>query len=481
MSDIPASHASAVGAELSAPVPGERHPLHPDDPVIYPGVTIASMTDRICAIALRERAFLWWWIAFVPCSALTLLLVLSILWLFYEGIGIWGVSWPVAWGFAILSYVWWIAIASGGTIISALFYLARVEWRTSINRIAESMMLFGAAAAGVYPILHLGRPWFAYWLFFYPNTMTLWAQFRSPLLWDFWALYTYVLTSVLFWYFGLVPDLATVRDRANSRIKQVIYGFFALGFRGTSRQWKRLKATYAVMAAIMAPVVVSIHSIVGLDFAGGATVGWHSTEFPPFFVFGALLSGFAIVILLIVPLRRLLRLEDMITGRHFDVLCKLLLTSSLCLAYGYLMDVFTTYYGGDRAERVMFTERIFGYYWPVYWGTILFNVSLPQLMWFRRLRMSQILVALICLGVVVGMWLERYEIVVTSLHRPHLPSSWGVFHGTVWDWATLLGTVGMFLSGILLAVRYVPIISMHEMRSLIGRSQARAAPRERRR
>jgi Ni/Fe-hydrogenase subunit HybB-like protein len=478
MSDIPTSGSTAIGADLAAPLRGETRALHPDDPVIYPGVTIASMTDRICAIALRERAFVWWWIAFVPCSALTLLLVLSILWLFYEGIGIWGVSWPVAWGFAILSYVWWIAIASGGTIISALFFLVRVEWRTSINRIAESMMLFGAAAAGVYPILHLGRPWFAYWLFFYPNTMTLWAQFRSPLLWDFWALYTYVLTSVLFWYFGLVPDLASVRDRATTRAKQVVYGFFALGFRGSSRQWKHLRAAYAIMAAIMAPVVVSIHSVVGLDFAGGATVGWHSTEFPPFFVFGALLSGFAIVILLVIPLRRLLRLEDMITGRHFDVLCKLLLTSSLCLAYGYLMDVFTTYYGGDRAERVMFSERIFGYYWPVYWGTILFNVSLPQLMWFRRLRMKQTLAALICLGVVVGMWLERYEIVVTSLHRPHLPSSWGLFHGTFWDWATLFGTVGMFLSGILLAVRYVPIISMHEMRSLIGRSRARAAAAE---
>ena len=294
--------------------------------------------------------------------ALTLLLVVSILYLFYAGIGIWGVSWPVAWGFAILSYVWWIAIASGGTIISALFFLVRVEWRTSINRIAESMMLFGAAAAGVYPVLHLGRPWFAYWLFFYPNTMTLWAQFRSPLLWDFWALYTYVLASVLFWYLGLLPDLASVRDRATSRPKQMIYGLLACGFRGSSRQWQHLHAAYGVMAAIMAPVVVSIHSIVGLDFAGGATVGWHSTEFPPFFVFGALLSGFAIVLLLVIPLRRLLRLEDMITGRHFDVLCKLLLTSSLCMAYAYLMDVFTTYYGGDRAERVMFTERMFGYY-----------------------------------------------------------------------------------------------------------------------
>ena len=248
----------------------------------------AAMTDRICAIALREKAYLWWWIAFVPSMALTLLLLVAIGYLFYAGIGIWGVSWPVMWGFAILSYVWWIAIASGGTIISALFFLVRADWRDSINRIAESMMLFGAAAAGIYPILHLGRPWLFYWLFFYPNTMTLWAQFRSPLLWDFWALMTYVLASVLFWYFGLIPDLASVRDRATTPVKQRIYGVLACGFRGTSRQWQHMRAAYGVMAAIMAPVVVSIHSIVGLDFAGAATPGWHSTEFPPFFVCGAL-------------------------------------------------------------------------------------------------------------------------------------------------------------------------------------------------
>lgn len=446
-----------------------------DDPVVSPDVTAASMTDRICAIALREQAPLWWWIAFVPSLVLALLLVASIGYLFYAGIGIWGIDWPVMWGFAILSYVWWIAIASGGTIISALFFLVRADWRDSINRIAESMMLFGAAAAGIYPILHLGRPWLFYWLFFYPNTMTLWAQFRSPLLWDFWALLTYVLASVLFWYFGLIPDLASVRDRATSETKRRIYGVLACGFRGSNRQWKHLRASYAVMAAIMAPVVVSIHSIVGLDFAGAATPGWHSTEFPPFFVFGALLSGFAIVLLLVILLRRSLNLEDLMTGRHFDVLCKLLLTSSLCVAYAYLMDIFTTFYGGDRAERVMFLERLFGSYKDVYWGALIFNCLVPQLLWSRRLRVHQPTIVLICLGVVVGMWLERYEIVVTSLHRPHLPSAWGNYHGTFWDWSTLLGTVGLFLCGILLSLRYVPIVSMHEMRSLIAERRAVAS------
>jgi molybdopterin-containing oxidoreductase family membrane subunit len=445
-----------------------------DDSVIYPTVSMASLTDRICAIALRERAFAWWWVAFVPSMALALLLVVAIGYLFYAGVGIWGINWPVMWGFAILSYVWWIAVASGGTIISALFFLVDADWRNSINRIAESMMLFGAAAAGIYPILHLGRPWFFYWLFFYPNTMTLWAQFRSPLLWDFWALFTYVLASVLFWYFGLIPDLASARDRATSRVRQRIYGVFACGFRGSSRQWKHQRAVYGVMAAIMAPVVVSIHSIVGLDFAGAATPGWHSTQFPPFFVFGALLSGFAITLLLIIPLRRLLALQDMMTGRHLDVLCKLLLMSSLLVSYAYLMDAFTTFYGGDRAERVMFLARVFGPYKPVYWGAMLFNCLLPQLFWFKRLRTYTPVIIPLCLGVVVGMWLERYEIVVTSLQRPHLPSAWGSFHGTFWDWATLLGTVGLFLSGILLSVRFVPIVSMHEMRTLIARQRAEA-------
>jgi Ni/Fe-hydrogenase subunit HybB-like protein len=422
-------------------------------------------------VALRDRAFFWWWIAMAPSAALLGVLVGAVLWLFYEGIGIWGVDWPVMWGFALIGYVWWIAIASGGTFISALFYLTGAEWRNSVNRIAESMTLFGAAAAGIYPILHLGRPWLFYWLFPYPNTMELWPQFRSPLLWDFWALYTYVLASVLYWYFGLLPDLATVRDRATGRVRQRIYGFFAMGFRGSSKQWRHYHATYGIMAAIMAPVVVSIHSIVGLDFAGAATVGWHSTEFPPFFVFGALLSGFAVVLLIVIPMRRLMRLEDFITGRHLDVLCKLLITSSLLLGYAYIMDAFTTYYGGDPADIRMFGVRVHGIYMPVYYGAILFNILIPQLLWIRPLRMRQPVVILISLGVIVGMWLERYEIVITSLHRPHLPSSWGIFHATFWDWATLAGTVGLFLSGILLSLRFLPAISMHEMRSLIAKQR----------
>jgi molybdopterin-containing oxidoreductase family membrane subunit len=464
MTDIPDSH--SLIPESSA---GDFRSPRADDPVVLPGRTNQSMTDQICAIALREHAFLWLIVAMSVALLLTGVLVAAILWLFYSGIGIWGVDWPVVWGFAIINYVWWIAIASGGTFISALFYLTKVEWRTSLNRIAETMTVFAAACAGVYPILHLGRPWLFYWLFPYPNTMTLWPQFRSPLLWDFFAILTYVTASILFWYLGLIPDLATIRDRAVTRGRQIIYGAMALGFRGSDRQWRHYHATYAVLAAIMAPLVVSVHSIVGLDFAGGVTVGWHSTEFPPFFVFGALLSGFAMVLLLIVPLRRLLSLQDFITGRHLDVLCRLMLASSLCLGYAYVMDAFTVFYGAEQAERSMFIEKIAGSYAAVYWATILFNITLPQLMWFRRLRLNQALIILVSFGVIVGMWCERYTIVVMSLRRTHLPSAWGNFHGTFWDWATLFGTIGLFVGGIVLVVRFLPVISMFEMRALLQR------------
>jgi Ni/Fe-hydrogenase subunit HybB-like protein len=438
------------------------------DPVVLPGSNNPDMTGHVCALATRGKAFLWWWIAITPCAILTGVLLVSTVWLFWQGIGVWGVGWPVMWGFALINYVWWIAIASGGTFISALFYLTKADWRKSVNRLAESMTLFGAACAGMYPVLHLGRPWLAYWLLPYPATMHTWPQFRSPLLWDFFAILTYVLASILFWYLGLIPDLATMRDRSPTRRKQVFYGILAMGFRGTGPQWRHFQATYATLAAIMAPLVCSVHSIVGLDFAGGATVGWHSTQFPPFFIFGAFLSGFATVLILIIPLRRLMRLERYITGRHLDVMCRVMLTSSLFLAYAYLMDAFNTYYGAEQAEITMYQEKLFGYYAAIFWATIAFNITLPQLLWFRAVRMNQIAVLLISVGIVLGMWCERFTIVVDALHRSHLPSSWGVFHASVWDWLTMAGSVGFFFFGILLIVRIMPLVSMFELRELVA-------------
>jgi Ni/Fe-hydrogenase subunit HybB-like protein len=445
----------------------------PDDPVVMPGHTGASMTDLICGIALRKRAPTWWLLALIPAATLFALLIAAIAWTFYAGVGVWGIGWPVVWGFAIINYVWWIAIASGGTFISALFFLTRSDWRNSLNRSAETMTVFAAACAGLFPILHLGRPWLFYWLFPYPDTMGLWPQFRSPLLWDFFAIFTYVTASVLFWYFGMIPDLASVRDQARTRGRRIFYGALALGFRGSGRQWRHYEAAYAVLAAIMAPLVVSVHSIVGLDFAGAATVGWHSTQFPPFFVFGALLSGFALVLLMMVWLRAGFGLEDFITGRHFDVLGRMLLASSLAIAYAYAMEAFMVFYASDRAELTQFLDKVGGHWAPVYWATIALNVMLPQVMWFQRFRLNRAVITLVSLGIIFGMWCERYVIIVMSLRRTHLPSAWGEFYPTFWDWALLFGSVGLFLTGVLLVVRYLPVISMFEMRRLILASSPR--------
>jgi len=330
------------------------------------------------------------------------------------------------------------------------------------------MTLFAAVCAGIYPILHLGRPWLAYWLFPYPNTMTLWPQWKSPLLWDFMAPFTYVVASVLLWYLGVIPDLATMRDRATRRTGQVMYGFFAMGFRGTGPQWRHLKATYGALAAIMAPLVVSVHSVVGLDFAGAATPGWHSTEYPPFFVFGALWSGLSTVMLLLLTLRRPLGLAPLITERHIQVLAKLMLTSSLCMSYAYILDAFEPFYSGDATARIQFLNRVFGGYAFVYWGMIVCNCLFPLVLCFRRVRASHLMLGFVAVGSIVGMWLERFNIVVISLQRTHLPSAWGRYVPTVFDWMIFVGTIGLFLTGFLLTVRLVPMVSMYEMRELLA-------------
>ncbi len=437
-------------------------------PVVDPHETIGSMTRRVSAVPSDDRSWRWWWIAIALSAGMLAFGLFGIGWAFFYGIMVWGNDWPVMWGFPILAYVWWIAIASGGTFVSAFFFLVHVQWRTSINRMAETMTLCAAACAGIYPILHLGRPYFAYWLFPYPNTMTLWPQWKSPLLWDFMALLTYVIASILFWYLGIMPDLATMRDRARGRLAQVTYGIFAMGFRGSSVQWRHLKATYGVLAAIMAPLVVSVHSVVGLDFAGGATPGWHSTEYPPFFVFGALWSGLATVLLLMLSFRRPLDLSTLITERHIQVFAKLLLTSSLLMSYAYILDAFEPFYSGQTTERLQFISRVSGPYFFIYWGMIFFNCLLPLILCFRSVRANHPALAVISIGSIIGMWLERFNIVELSLLRTHLPSSWGIYVPTIWDWAVFGGTVGLFLTGFLLAVRLVPMVSMYEMRELLA-------------
>ena len=317
------------------------------------------------------------------------------------------------------------------------------------------------------PILHLGRPGLFYWLFPYPNVMGIWPQFRSPLLWDFVCLLCYILMSVMFYYTGLLPDLATMRDRATTRGRQILYGVLALGWRGAASQWRPYKTVYLIMAAIMAPMVVSVHSVVGLDFAGGLTPGWHSTQFPPYFFFGAVISGIALVILLTIPIRRAYRLQAIITDYHLNALGKIMLTGSLMLGFAYFWEAFGPFYGSEVAERTMFVERVFGLYAPLFWATIVLNIALPQLLWWPAVRVNEAMLAIISIAIVVGMWCERFVIVVTSLHRNHIPSEWGNYTPTLWDWATFAGSIGLFLTLFFIMLRLVPIVPLADMRELM--------------
>ncbi|MBV8889155.1 MAG: polysulfide reductase NrfD [Alphaproteobacteria bacterium] len=437
-----------------------------------PSVTLTSLSEEVSARVLRNRAPRWWWIGFAVSLLLLAVLLVSTAWLFVNGIGVWGVDIPVAWGFAIAEYVWWIALASGGTIVSALFYLTRAPWRSATNRIAETMMLCAAASAGIMPILHLGRPGFFYWLFPYSNVMGVWPQFRSPLLWDFVCLLCYILMSVMFYYVGLLPDVATVRDLAKTRPKQILYGILALGWRGSARHWRRHQTVYFIMCAIMAPMVISVHSVVGLDFAGGLTPGWHSTQFPPYFFFGAVISGLALVIMLTLLIRRGYRLQQIITEYHINAMSKVMLVGSVMLAYSYVWEAWGPFYGGDIAERTEFVDSISGLYAASYWAKIVLNAAVPQLLWLPAVRRNEILLFCIAAGIIVGMWLERFVIVIPSLHRDYMPSYWGDYAPTLWDWAILAGSIGLFLALFFLLLRLLPIVSMSEMRAIIDKREA---------
>jgi len=387
-------------------------------------------------------------------------------------VGIWGIEVPVAWGFAIANFVWWIGIGHAGTLISAILLLFRQKWRTSINRFAEAMTLFAVACAGLFPILHLGRPWLAYWLFPYPDTMKMWPQFRSPLVWDVFAVSTYATVSTMFWFVGLIPDLATLRDRAKNLVSKTIYGFLAMGWRGSARHWHRYETAYLLLAGLATPLVVSVHTVVSFDFAVGIIPGWHTTIFPPYFVAGAIYCGFAMVLTLAIPLRYAYGLEDFITMRHLNNMAKVMLATGLIVAYGYMMEVFVGWYSGNLFDQYSVTNRMIGPYAFTYWSLIACNILIPQLLWSRRVRRNVPLLFLIALVINIGMWLERYVIVVISLHRDFMPSSWGMYAGTKWDWATLFGSLGLFAALLFLFIRFLPAISIFEMRSLVAKTEA---------
>ena len=431
----------------------------------------ASIGDKISAIVLERPLGRGWLLGFALTSVGVLGFLAAIAYLFGEGVGIWGINMPVAWGFAVANCVWWIGIGHAGTFISAVLLLLRQKWRTSINRYAEAMTLFAATMAGLFPLLHLGRPWFFYFLTPYPDTMGLWPQWRSPLVWDFFAIATYLTVSFLFWYVGLIPDLATLRDKTRSVFKRQAYGLFALGWRGEARQWARHEQAYLLLAGMATPLVVSVHSIVSLDFAIGNTPGYHSTIFPPYFVAGALYSGFAMVITLAVPLRRAFQLEDLITEQHLDNAAKVLLATGSLLAYGYLAEAFTAFFGGDPFEIALQVNRWTGPYAFVYWAMIACNVVLPQALWWRRTRRSAWMLFALSLVINLGMWMERVLIVVSSLNRDYMPTAWRLYVPTAWDWVFLLGSIATFAWLFLVFVRVLPLISIAEMRELVSEAR----------
>jgi Ni/Fe-hydrogenase subunit HybB-like protein len=441
--------------------------------IIGPGHTFGTVTDKISAVVLTQRTPRWWFLGFAIAFSLAMLLLYSVTYLVVKGIGIWGVNIPVAWGFDIINFVWWIGIGHAGTLISAILLLLRQEWRTSINRFAEAMTLFAVACAAIFPLLHLGRPWLFYWLLPYPNTMGMWPQFRSPLMWDVFAVSTYAIVSLMFWFVGLIPDLATLRDRSESRLGRAIYGMLAMGWRGSATHWHRYETAYLLLAGLSAPLVVSVHTIVSFDFAVGVIPGWHATIFPPYFVAGAIYAGFAMVMTLAIPLRKAYGLEDFVTMRHLEYMARVMLATGLIVAYGYMMEAFMAWYSANPYEQYMIGNRFRGPYAPMYWALIFCNVVVIQALWFQRVRTNVPALFVIAIIVNVGMWLERYIIVVTSLHRDFLPSSWGMYSGTVWDWATFVGTIGLFLSLLFLFIRFLPMISIFEMRTLLPEAEVK--------
>ena len=442
-------------------------------PVIGPGHTFGTITDKISSIVLTRPTSNGWFIGFGIAFLLTMVMLYAIGYLFLKGVGIWGITVPGAWGFAIVNFVWWIGIGHAGTLISAILLLLRQSWRNSINRFAEAMTLFAVACAGMFPLLHMGRPWLFYWLFPYPNTMQYWPQFRSPLVWDVFAVSTYFTVSLMFWFIGLIPDLATLRDRSDNRLAKMIYGMLALGWRGSARHWHRYETAYLLLAGLATPLVLSVHTVVSFDFAIAIVPGWHTTIFPPYFVAGAIYSGFAMVLMLAIPIRKIYGLEDFITERHLENSAMVMLATGLIVAYGYGIEAFMGWYSGNRYDAYTLWNRLHGPYHFWYWMLLTCNIFIPQLLWIRKMRTKPIWLFMISAVVLTGMWLERFIIVVVSLSRDFLTSSWGMYYPTRWDWAVFVGTIGFFIACMFLFLRILPMISIFEMRTLLPEAEVK--------
>ena len=441
----------------------------PPPPELGPGQTsYTTISEKISSIVLTKSTPLVWFCSLVVGFTLIGVLQVAIAWLFYEGVGVWGLNNPVGWGFAIINFVWWIGIGHAGTLISAVLLLFRQKWRTSINRSAEAMTIFAVMCAAMFPLIHTGRPWLAvYWLLPYPNSMDIWPQFRSPLIWDVFAVSTYFTVSLLFWTMGMIPDFASFRDRAKNRITRVIFGILSMGWRGSAIHWERYEMASLLMAGLATPLVLSVHSIVSLDFAIAIIPGWHTTIFPPYFVAGAIFAGFAMVLTLMIPVRRIYGLQDFITDRHLENMAKVMLVSGMVVAYGYFMEQFMAWYSASLFEGFMMQNRMHGPYGNFYWTLILCNIIVPQILWIKKARTNTIWLFIVSMFINVGMWLERFIIVVTSLHRDFMPSSWDMFYPTIWDWGTYIGTIGLFIFLFVLFIRGLPLIAIHEIRTLL--------------
>lgn len=457
---------------MSVAVRQDPQLLETNPPLIQGDKDFHQVSEDISSIT-EAKVFetpMKYWIALACTGSVLALLGAMLAYLVANGVGVWGNNRPIGWAWDITNFVFWIGIGHAGTLISAILFLFRQKWRTSINRSAEAMTLFAVMCAGIFPLFHTGRPWrAAYWLFPIPNTdLNMWQNFRSPLIWDVFAVSTYLTISALFWFTGLVPDLATLRDRATSKVKQAVLGFFALGWRGSAKHWRNYEAGYMILAGLSTPLVLSVHSVVSFDFATSVIPGWHTTIFPPYFVAGAVFSGFAMVMTLLIICRYLLNLENYITIKHLENMNKIILVTGSIVGYAYCTEFFIAWYSGNPYERFTFFNRAFGPYWWAYWMMMTCNVISPQFYWSKTLRRSVPFMFVMSIVVNIGMWFERFVIIATSLHRDFLPSSWGYFRPTWVDISTFIGTFGLFLTLFLLFARFLPMIAMSEVKGVLA-------------
>jgi len=440
------------------------------EPLVLNDRPMSWITDRICGIVENRQPFIWW-VLFVPAAMLFGLLMGTLVYLVSTGVGVWGNNQPVAWGWAIVNFVFWIGIGHAGTLISAILFLTRQKWRTSVNRAAEAMTLIAVMCAGIYPGFHVGRFWMVWFLAPVPNANAIWQNFKSPLLWDVFAVSTYFLISVIFWYIGLIPDLATLRDRATKKIPKFLYGFFALGWRSGNRQWRHYEMAYLLLAALSTPLVLSVHSVVSFDFATSVVPGWHTTIFPPYFVAGAIFGGFAMVLTLMLPVRKLYGLEDLFTHKHIDNMSKIILLTGTIVGYAYIMELFISFYGANKFETDAFHLRILsGPYTWAYYCMFFCNVIAPQIFWFQWARHNLWVVFIVANFVNFGMWFERFVIIPTTLARDFLPGQWGYYSPSITEKLMFAGTFGMFFMLFLLFIRFLPVIAMSEVKGVLPQS-----------